>query len=373
MLVSFLTTTPTKCPTSPRLSVQKSYMYQGRIRARFFSQLSSSLQTTVWSAKLRKLALKQQTNQVSSRFLGISDAFLSRFHPPRNEDDRKYPATVIRPPLYKNGIGGGSIGGPLPKTARSFIYMLVQALFLLTWVAFKSGILGTLSTATHIIANCPKQGNVWAALGRATEWDTSLFWEQVSYSAVAPQTPLNDEAYRRIHYPHCPIFARGTDLTTVFMTCKTPNTVAFAFVSISLFNMVLQLTLRYRITGPGSTSIANPSSNLLHPSDEIVAFLANQSVKATFFLQWRKLLLRSELYKGLPYQNRPIDVFEHRSPSFIYGWDMSSINAVYRTGPTMDGEDDDIGIMTIHSDYHYDVPFERADKVIARLSKMFGK
>ncbi|ESK85388.1 family 4 carbohydrate esterase [Moniliophthora roreri MCA 2997] len=83
-------------------------------------------------------------------------------------------------------------------------------------------------------------------------------------------------------------------LATVFMTCKkTPNTVAFAFDDVPwIYN------------------------------DEIVAFLANQSIKATFFLQRRELLLRSELYKDLPYQNR--------------------------------------------------VPFEQTDEVIARLSKLFG-
>ncbi|ESK81323.1 hypothetical protein Moror_12108 [Moniliophthora roreri MCA 2997] len=108
-LVSFSTTTPTKRPT---------FLFRNTtcIKAEYKlgpSQPSSSLQTIVWSAKLRKLALEQQTNQVSSRFLGIGDASVFvPFPPPRNEDDRKYPTTVIRPLLYKNGIGGGSIGGP---------------------------------------------------------------------------------------------------------------------------------------------------------------------------------------------------------------------------------------------------------------------
>uniref|UniRef100_A0A0W0GDB9 Uncharacterized protein n=1 Tax=Moniliophthora roreri TaxID=221103 RepID=A0A0W0GDB9_MONRR len=201
-------------------------------------------------------------------------------------------------------------------------------------------------------------------------------------------------------------------LATVCMTCETPNTVAFTFDD-----------------GPGLTSMANPSlnlspvttTNILHPSDEILAFLANQSVKAVFFFSaWRQLLLTSKPYKDLPYQNRPIDVFKHHPTFFVYGWDMplsQFTNAVYRTGARFfdvqdpqefstnqrgstpfhnltqlniehrligegisfdfpiagdDGEDNDTGIVTIHSNYHHDVPFERADEVIARLTKVFG-
>uniref|UniRef100_A0A0W0GFR2 Uncharacterized protein n=1 Tax=Moniliophthora roreri TaxID=221103 RepID=A0A0W0GFR2_MONRR len=37
-----------------------------------------------------------------------------------------------------------------------------------------------------------------------------------------------------------------------------------------------------------------------------------------------------------------------------------------------DDEGDDIGIATIHSNYHYDVSCERTNEVMARLYKVFG-
>ncbi|EEB93800.1 hypothetical protein MPER_07501 [Moniliophthora perniciosa FA553] len=133
------------------------------------------------------------------------------------------------------------------------------------------------------------------------------------------------------------------------------------------------------------------------------------------------VMIKGQPYKELPDQYRPIDDFCHHPPLFIYGWAMplvQSIDIVHRTGTIADiinkdpkdlepserdaypyiyvtrlnielrlkgkgiwfdfpianpnGGDDHIGVVTIQTNYHFDVPLERFDEVVKRLNGVFG-
>ncbi|ESK85130.1 chitin deacetylase [Moniliophthora roreri MCA 2997] len=170
---------------------------------------------------------------------------------------------------------------------------------------------------------------------------------------MKPIVAFTTLAAQSLHEEH-----RALALATVFMRYKTPNMVAFAFDD-----------------GPW-----------IYNSDEIVAFLANQSVKATFFFNGDNCCSQANPTKACHIRTDPSTpsntthscarIFDVQDPQEFSTnqqgstpfHNLTQLNIEHRLigkGISFDfpiagddGEDNDTGIVMIRSNYHYDVPFE---------------